>query len=411
MKTLLILLIAIYLLIRGVMLYFSYTGKKTEEKEKLALKYFTPEEIEKGAEYARKGFGIGLFQRAVEFLFPFVFFFTGFSSMLSASLKFPAFFGSETLRVILFVAVYYAISFAVMLPFRYYFGFVLEHKFGFSNMKPKEWLAFNLKQLAVSLAFTCIIAAAAYFVFRRSGPDNLIIWLIPVVMLFFELFFTFLYPYIILPIFYKKSAFEDERYAKPIREVAEKAGVHVGKIFQVNESKYSKHTNAFFTGFGPEKSIYIYDTLVKTNTPEQVTSVVAHEIGHWKHNHVLKGIALGFAGSILMTGVVYYTFNACFPGNLIVLSDPAGLPFIAIILTVYSFFLAPVENLISRMFEVTADTYEINMGGHPEIYIKSMVQLAKDNRSFLYPHPWVVFWFASHPSILERVKMGEEFKR
>ena len=411
MKILFLSLIAIYVVLRGVMQYFSYTGKTTPEKEKLALKYFSREEIDKGAEYMRRGFGIGVLQKAVDFLFPFVFFFTGISLALSGALKLPAFFGSETLRVVFFVIIYFLASFSLNLPFKFYFGFVLEHKFGFSNMTKKEWFFFNIKQLSVSLVFTAILAAASYFVFRRFGFSTWI-WLIPVVMLVFDLFLTFIYPYLILPLFYKKSNFEDEKYAKPIREVAEKSGVHIKKIYMINESKYSKHTNAFFTGFGPEKSIYIFDTLVKSNTPEQVASVVAHEVGHWKHHHVLKNIALGFAGSFLMTALIYLTYDCgIVDTNAVSISDVAGLPFILIILTVYSYFLAPIENIISRKFEVTADTYEINMGGHPEVYIKSMVQLSKDNKSFLYPHPLVVFWFASHPPILERVKMGEDFNK
>ena len=93
------------------------------------------------------------------------------------------------------------------------------------------------------------------------------------------------------------------------------------------------------------------------------------------------------------------------------ISDIGGLPLISAILTIFSFWLAPIENIVSRKFEVTADTYEIGMGGHPEIYIKSMVQLAKDNRSFLFPHPLVTFWYASHPPILERVKLGESYEK
>ncbi|MEI7904765.1 MAG: M48 family metallopeptidase [Candidatus Firestonebacteria bacterium] len=395
------------------MIYLSYKGKPVPEKEELASKYFTPEEIQKGAEYMRRGFGIGVLQKAVDLLFPFVFFFTGFSAALSGSLKGISF-GLASAQVVFFVIIYYFLSFVVNLPFRFYFNYILEHKFGFSNLTKKDWLIYNLKQFTVSLVFMIIIVPVAYYVFRHWNY-TVWIWLLPVVMLVFDLFLTFIYPYLILPIFYKKSNFEDEKYAKPIREVAEKSGVHVKKIFMINESRYSKHTNAFFTGFGPEKSIYIFDTLVKSNSPEQVASVVAHEIGHWKHHHVLKGIALGFAGSFLMTALVYLTYN--FSGlvntnftSISDISDIAGLPFIMIILTVYSFFLAPIENIISRKFEVTADTYEINMAGHPEIYIQSMVQLSKDNKSFLYPHPLVVFWFASHPPILERVKMGEDFK-
>ncbi len=403
------------------MIYLSYKGKKTPEKETLALRYFTPEEIRKGEEYAKESFGLSVLQRAVDFVFPFVFFFLAAKPLSWSVHEFLKGMGIYlvTLQVIIFLAVYFICSFLVTLPFRFHFGFTLEHKFGFSNMTQKEWFLYTLKQFAVGTVITSVIICAAYYIFRRPTP---FLWLIPVVLLAFEFIITFLYPYLILPLFYKKSAFEDEKYARVMREVAEKAGVKVSKIFQINESKYSKHTNAFFTGFGPEKSIYIFDTLIKTNTPEQVASVVAHEIGHWKNNHVLKNILLSFAGSVLITWMVYFTYSACgnvagypyfrlFDGSALTISDIGSLPFISAILTIFSFWLSPIENIVSRKFEVTADTYEIGMGGHPEVYIQSMVQLAKDNRSFLFPHPIVTFWYASHPPILDRVKMGENFNK
>jgi STE24 endopeptidase len=394
------------------MVHLSYAGQKTEEKEKLALRYFTAEEINKGIEYNRRGISAGILQRLVDFSFPFIFFFSPLARGLAKVLW--SFSGEHAwIQVIIFTFIYLAAGFLVSLPFRFYFGYVLEHRFGFSNMDKKSWVLYNLKSFLVGLVMTTAIFSAAYYVLRRVHVHW--IWIIPVVMLGFELFFTFLYPYLILPLFYKKSKFEDEKYAAPIRDVAERSGVRVKKIFQINESKYSKHTNAFFTGFGPEKSIYIYDTLVKNNTPEQVASVVAHEVGHWKHHHVLKGIALSFLGAFLMAALIYFTFPAL-AGNpaltsTVKINNIAGLPLLMIIITVYSFYLSPLDNFISRKFEVTADTYEINMGGHPEVYIKSMVQLAKDNRSFLYPHPLVTAWYASHPPILDRVKMGEKFNK
>ncbi len=425
MKTLFLALLAGYIIFRSFMIYLSHKGRKTASNETLALKYFTPEEIKNGEEYARKSFGLSVLQRAVDFLFPFVFFFLAakpLSWTLHEVLKGMGI-HIVTLQVLIFLAVYFLCSFIIMLPFRFHFGYTLEHKFGFSNMTKKEWFLYSFKQFAVGTVITAIIVCAAYYIFRRP---TIYLWLIPVVLLAFEFIITFLYPYLILPLFYKKSRFKDENYARPMREVAEKAGVKVNKIFQINESKYSKHTNAFFTGFGPEKSIYIFDTLIKTNTPEQVASVVAHEIGHWKNNHVLKNIFLSFAGSVLMTWIVYFTYSAicCYTGSdyphfslldgsalTMSISDIGGLPLISAILTIFSFWLAPIENIVSRKFEVTADTYEIGMGGHPEIYIKSMVQLAKDNRSFLFPHPLVTFWYASHPPILERVKLGESYEK
>lgn len=394
----------VYLILRVFFVFLDYNGKKTKEKEELALKYFTEDEIKKGIEYHRRGITVNIIWKIIDFLFPIVFFVSGLSGFLS--LEFSDFSnGNLWIQVGLFIIVYLIIQFVINLPFRFYFTYILEHKFGFSNMTVKSWTTYNLKQFCIGLIFTTIIGIGVYIIFNKM-PFHWV-WIIPVFLLVFELIITLIFPYVILPLFYKKTNFERNEYTKPLIEVAEKAAITVKKIYQINESRYSKHTNAFFTGFGPEKSIYLFDTLVKNNTPEQVASVVAHEAGHWKHHHVLKGILIGVIGSFIAAFIIYSSF--CSLTN-IPLGNVAGLPLILVLLTIISFFLSPLENYISRKFEVTADTYELKATGQKDIFIKSMVQLAKDNRAFLYPHPIVSFWFASHPPMLERIKMAEKFK-
>ena len=407
MKTLFLSLISIYIIIRIIFIFLERKGRKTAEKEALALKYFTEEDIKNGIEYHDRGFTAGIIKKIVDFLFPLVFFFSSFAVFLSTYLI-QVTSNHFWIQVIIFVTIYMVMQFIVDLPFSYYFSYVLEHKFGFSNMNNKSWLAFTLKRFIVGLIINIIIISAVYFVFRRTNFHW--VWIIPLVMLLFEFFFTLIYPYVFLPIFYKKSNFEKNEYSEPIFKVAEKAGITLKKIYQINESKYSKHTNAFFTGFGPEKSIYLFDTLVKNNSPEQAASVVAHEAGHWKHHHVLKGIILGFIGSFIITFLLYFTYKSIIITNLNPFSDVTAFPIIIFIISIYSYFLIPVESSFSRKMEVTADTYELRSTGRKDIFISSMVQLAKDNRSFLYPHPAITLWYASHPPMLERIKMAEDFK-
>jgi STE24 endopeptidase len=217
-----------------------------------------------------------------------------------------------------------------------------------------------------------------------------------------------LYPYLILPLFYKKVPFENAEYAAVISETAKKGGISLKKIYQINESRYSKHTNAFFTGFGPEKSIYIYDNLIKNSTPEETASVLAHEIGHWKNKHVLKGVLLSFLGSFFIALLIFFIFPAIIGLKI---KDPAGLPLIILIVTVYSYFINPVSSFVSRKFEITADTCELELTGSKSHFISNMTKIAKDNKAFLFPHPIAVFWNASHPPILERIKFAEDFKQ
>lgn len=405
MKVLFIALTVCYVLLRIFFTYLDKKGGKTEAKEKLALKYFTDEDIKKAKEYHDRGFGASAARKILDLLFPLVFFFSGFAVYLSQVLAVISF-GSFILQTALFALFYIVIQFLINLPFRYYFSYVLEHKFGFSNLTFKDWIIYNIKQFAVGAVINIIIISAAYMTFTLAG--NNWIWFIPVVLLAFEFILTFLYPYLVLPLFYKKSNFEQGEYTKPIFEVANKAGIKLKKLFQINESKYSKHTNAFFTGFGPEKSIYIFDTLVKNNTPEEVASVVAHEAGHWKYHHVLKGIILGFFGSFVIAWLIAVTFPEF--ANGLSIAEVAGLPLLSFVLTVYTFFTTPIDSFVSRKMEVTADTFELRTTQKKEVFISSMVKLAKDNKSYLYTDDFITFWFASHPPMLDRIKMAEDFK-
>lgn len=402
--------IILYLILRGILIYLGYNGKKTSENEKLALKYFSEDDIKKGIEYYRRGFSISIIWKILDFGFPVIFFISGLSILFSASFQ-EITSNRFSMQVILYIITYSIIQLIINIPFTYYFTYVLEHKFGFSNMTLKSWISYTFKKYTLGLVISIVIGSAVYYIFRRTNFHW--IWIIPCFVLIFELFITLIYPYVILPMFYKKSNFKDNEYTKPIIEIAQKCGIKLKKLYQINESKYSKHTNAFFTGFGPEKSIYIFDTLVKNNTPSQVASVVAHEAGHWKHHHVLKSIITGFLSSLLITILLYFTYPAVITvinTNKIPLSDVTGLPILLFIINIYSFFLNPIQNFISRKFEKTADTYELKSTKEKDTFISSMVQLAKDNHSFLYPHPFSNFWYATHPSILERIKMAEEFK-
>jgi len=404
MKFFFISLTVLYVVLRIIFTLLDRKGGKTPEKESLSLKYFSKEDLEKAKEYHDRGFRASVARKIISFVFPPVFFFSGFSVYLLNVLH-PFSFGYLTIQGAIFILSYFILEFLLNLPFQYYFSFALEHKFGFSNMTFKDWIIYTLKQFSVSAFLNIILISAAYLTFRKTGANW--VWFIPLVLLAFELIFTFLYPYIFLPLFYKKSNFEQGEYTAPIFEVAEKSGIKLKKLFQINESKYSKHTNAFFTGFGPEKSIYIFDTLVKNNSPEEVASVVAHEAGHWKHHHVLKGIALGFFGSFIIAWLVALTFPL-FAGSLLV-SNFEGLPLLSFILTIYTFFTAPLDSFISRKMEVTADTYELASTGKREVFISSMVRLAKDNKSYLYTNDFLTFWFASHPPMLKRIQMALDF--
>ncbi|MBI3737230.1 M48 family metalloprotease, partial [Candidatus Sumerlaeota bacterium] len=193
-------------------------------------------------------------------------------------------------------------------------------------------------------------------------------------------------------------------------EQADRAGVKLKSLYLINESKYSSHTNAFFTGFGKFKEIYLYDTLLKDHSNEEVAAILAHELGHWKHNHVLKGLALSELGIILACLLLYYVFPVIARAEFLKagpIENIASLPLLLLIASIAGYFVNPISNSVSRHFERQADRAGLELSHSPDVLIRDFKQLAVSNRSDLLPHPLTVFWNYSHPPIVDRIESIE----
>jgi STE24 endopeptidase len=178
-------------------------------------------------------------------------------------------------------------------------------------------------------------------------------------------------------------------------------------VFVIDESRYSNHTNAFFTGLGPTKNIYLFDTLLRDHPEGEGLAVVGHEAGHWRGAHVLKGLVLGtaalFAGALLLSWL--YPRLAAGAGWR-PLADPGSLPAVLLLALLGSFFASPLECLVSRAFEREADRAALELTGDRASCVETERRLARTNRSNLLPHPLVVWWYYSHPPPLERIEMA-----
>lgn len=294
------------------------------------------------------------------------------------------------------------------LPLSYYSGYHLEHKFKLSNQTFGKWAWERGKALLVGIPLTVPLLLAFYYCLRNFGE----LWWLPVgtVMFLFSVVLARIAPVLIFPLFYKFKPVEEANVKSRILQLCEKAGVHVEGIFVFDMSKNTKKANAAFTGIGKSKRIILGDTLVANFTDEEIESIFAHELGHYKLRHIWTMIAVSTISAFLglyLTALLYSVsmtwFGFTAPDQL------AALPLLTVWLGVYSFLTSPISNMISRAHENAADLYALRTTGNKEPFINAMRKLAKINLADTEPHPLIEFLFHSHPSIEKRIQAAQRY--
>ena len=308
-------------------------------------------------------------------------------------------------QALIFFAALAVISGIAGLPFDLYHTFVLERKYGFSTITWKLWLADLFKSLLISAIMMAIIVSAL-IAFITYLPKSWWFWGWAFFTLF-QLVMLWLYPVLIAPLFNKFEPIKDESLKEKIMALLSKAGLQAKGIYQVDEGKRSKHTNAYFTGIGKTKRIVLYDTLLSSHTQEEIVSVLAHEIGHWKKKHILKQLAFMVLASLILFYLVYLIVS--WPplyGAFGMIQTPvyAGLFLVSLYLAAGGFFFSPAGSAITRHFEREADRMAFDLTGTAKPMVSALKRLAKDNLSNLHPHPWYVRFYYSHPPLTERIE-------
>lgn len=291
------------------------------------------------------------------------------------------------------------------MPFNIYHTFVLEKKYSFSTITWKLWLTDLVKSMMIS-AILMSILLSAFMAFILYLPKTWWFWAW-IFFTAFEILLLWLFPVVIAPLFNKYEPIKDEELKEKIEALLSKVGLKAKGIFQVDEGKRSKHTNAYFTGIGKTKRIVLYDTLLASHTHEEILAVLAHEIGHWKKKHILKRLILMIAGSLAGFYLVYLLVN--WPplyGAFGLQQTPvyAGLLLTSIYFSCIGFFFSPLGAFFSRRHEREADKMAHGLTGTSEPMINALKRLAKDNLSNLHPHSWYVWFYYSHPPLTERIQ-------
>jgi STE24 endopeptidase len=315
-----------------------------------------------------------------------------------------------TLAVFLYVLMLMTIAKLLGLGLDYY-GFRLEHRFQLSNQKTRAWLWDEAKGFLVGLVLAALVAELLYFIMRQA-PQHW--WLISWgVFLGLFVLMAQLAPVILFPIFYKFEPLQNEELKARLVRLSERAGTRVRGVYQWKLSEKSKKANAALTGLGNTRRIILADTLLDNYSSDEIEAVLAHELGHHAHRHIMKSIVVQ-AGTTLLgfwaaNWVLHYAVDRLHMFET--LSDFANLPLLVLVTTVLSFVLLPALNAYSRFNERQADRYAFQAIARVGPFISSMNKLADQNLAERAPSPWVEWFFHSHPAISKRVRAAESWAK
>lgn len=289
-------------------------------------------------------------------------------------------------------------------PFSYYKTFVIEEKFGFNKTTRKTFMLDKLKGLVMMILLGGGIIALIVWFYQVTGDQ---FWFYAWgIVTAFTVFMNMFYSKLIVPLFNKQTPLEDGELRGKISSYAESVGFNLEKIFVIDGSKRSTKANAYFSGFGSEKRITLYDTLVKDLDDEEIVAVLAHEVGHYKKKHIIFNLIT----SILLTGLTLFILSIFISNPLLSKAIGVEIPSFHVGLIAFGLLYSPISeltglimNYVSRVFEYQADDYAKNTY-KAEPLISSLKKLSKNSLSNLTPHKAYVFMHYSHPTLLERVQ-------
>jgi len=312
-------------------------------------------------------------------------------------------FDSELIISLSFFGIIYFGNDLLSIPFSIYHTFIIEEKFGFNKTTKKTYIIDKLKSWLLIILFGGGILSFIIFQFESIGQNFWIVaWIFISVL---TLLINGLYAQIIVPLFNKQTKLDDGELKSEIEKYSKKVGFNLSNIFVIDGSKRSTKANAYFSGFGKQKRVTLYDTLINKLTKNQIVAVIAHEIGHYKKNHII----FNFLFSIIQSGIMLYILSLLI--YMPIFSEALNIEnhSFHIALITFSILYTPISemsslifNLFSRKFEYEADEYaDKTFDG--KYLIEALKVLTKDSLSNLTPHPKYVWWHYSHPTLLERI--------
>jgi STE24 endopeptidase len=351
---------------------------------------------------------IGISEGIVSFVLILIFIWLGYSRELEIYLS--NYFTNPYLLFIAFLFVIGFIGSILSFPVSYYSGFYLEHKYNLSNQTFWKWILEGLKGLLVSVIIGVPILLLFYFTLNQFGD----LWWLPfaIIMFFISVVLSQIFPILIFPIFYRITPIENENLKERIKKLAHNAKLKVENVYKFNMSKNTKKANAAFTGLGKSKRIILGDTLLDNYSEDEIETVIAHELGHYKKKHIIKNIIIGTTFSFLTLYIIALLYkNSISWFGFDSITQISALPLLALWSMLIGIVQSPLGNILSRKFEYEADEYAVNETKKPLAFVKTLEKLTDQNLGDKEPHPFVEWFFYSHPSIKNRIGAIERFAK
>ena len=296
----------------------------------------------------------------------------------------------------------------ISIPISIYSTFVIEERHGFNKTTRKTFVTDIFKGLLISGTISSVLYATVIFIIISAGD---LWWIFAFAAVFtLQAIIFFLYPVLIMPLFNKFEPLDDEQFKKPIEKLLEKVDFKSKGLFVMDASLRSTHGNAFFTGFGKNKRIVFFDTLLKTINPDEMEAILGHELGHYKLGHIRKtlisSLVFGFLGFYILNEI-FKSDNFFIAHGLENLTVYSKFLMFYLVIGSYTFFTKPITSALSRKREFEADdfSFQFTDGEH---MISGLLKLTKDNASNLTPDPLYSSYYYSHPPIAERVASIED---
>lgn len=318
---------------------------------------------------------------------------------------------NQWIAVVVFGAVFGAVFSLLDLPLSYYTGYVLPHRYQQSNQTLKGWWGDLIKSLLLSAVIGGFLLEVLYLILRTAS-DTWWLWTAGFLLLF-NVILANLAPVLLFPIFYKFLPLDEEHLDLQERliSLAEKAGTNVAGVFKFDMSRRTKAANAGLTGLGNTRRIILGDTLLKEFSPDEIETVLAHELGH----HANHDIPLGMAVQTVITlGGLYLTSRGLSWGitrfGFESISDIAALPLFGLFLGVFGLITMPLSNGFSRWREQLADEFALQLTGKGFSYASALTRLSNQNLAEVDPEPWIEFFLHSHPALEKRILRAQSYK-
>lgn len=356
----------------------------------------------KSQAYLKDNTRFGLFSSSFSLVLMLIIIHTGLFGVLDETVRDLS--SHPILGGLIFFGIIFIINDIINLPFSLYSTFVIEEKYGFNKTTIQTFVMDKLKGYLLTILLGGLILSAILYFFNTYGENGW--WIAWLLITGFMIAVQPLFVHVIAPMFNKFTPLEEGELRTAIEAFSEKVKFPISRIDMMDGSKRSSHSNAYFSGFGKSRRIALFDTLLENHSTEEIVSVVAHEVGHFKKKHIIMGTIIG----ILETGIMLFVFNLFMNDSALfnvfgvsTISVYGGLVFFGMLYAPVSLILSIFTTALSRKNEYEADEYSLETTQNKDALINMLKGLSANNLSHLTPHPLIVFLSYSHPPVMDRI--------